>query len=203
MTDTLKAVALVCTLNASPTDSSSSLIGSQVLDELKTHGVEGELFRVVDFDVKRGVQTDMGDGDEWPKLRKAVLDADIILIATPIWMGHPASVTQMVLERLDAEISETDDEGRPILFGKVGIVAVVGNEDGAHKVSADVFQALNDVGLTIPAQGVTYWNGAAMQAVDYKDLSKTPDKTAETTKTMASNAAHLAGLLKKSNYPAE
>ncbi len=40
------------------------------------------------------------------------------------------------------------------------MVAVVGNGDGAHKISADVFQALNDVGFTIPAGAATYWNAA-------------------------------------------
>ena len=35
---------------------------------------------------------------------------------------------------------------------------------------AELFQALNDVGFTIPAQAATYWVGEAMQAVDYQDL---------------------------------
>jgi hypothetical protein len=84
----------------------------------------------------------------------------------------------------------------------VAVAAVVGNEDGAHKISADLFQALNDVGYTIPAQGVTYWNGAAMQSTDYNDLPETPDETAATNKTVAANAAHLAAVLSASNYPA-
>ncbi len=48
-----------------------------------------------------------------------------------------------MLERLDAELSETGDDGRPTMYGKVAVVAVVGNEDGAHKISADVLKALN------------------------------------------------------------
>ena len=108
----------------------------------------------------------------------------------------------MVLERLDAELGETDEEERPIMFGKVAGVGVVGNEDGAHHVCAEVFQALGDVGFTIPAQAATYWVGEAMQAVDYRDLDATPEKTAGTTQLLARNATHLAGLLKASNYPA-
>ncbi|MDQ0955486.1 multimeric flavodoxin WrbA [Streptomyces phaeochromogenes] len=71
------------------------------------------------------------------------------MIATPIWLGHPSSICQRVLERLNAESSQTDEQGRPLLYDKVAAVAVVGNEDGAHKVSADVFQALNDVGFSL------------------------------------------------------
>jgi hypothetical protein len=46
-----------------------------------------------------------------------------------------------VLERLDAELSETDDAGRAAMFGKVAVAVAVGNEDGAHKIIADLFQA--------------------------------------------------------------
>ena len=84
---------------------------------------------------------------------KRSLPADILVFSTPTWLGHMSSVAQRVLERLDAELSETDDRGRPILFGKVAIVAVVGNEDGAHAIVADAFQGLNDMGYSIPAQG--------------------------------------------------
>ena len=79
----------------------------------------------------------------------------------------------------------------------------MGNEDGAHAISADLFQALNDVGYTIPAQGVTYWDGQAMKDVDYQDLESTPEETASATATLAANAAHLATLLAASKYPQE
>jgi multimeric flavodoxin WrbA len=198
----LTALALACTLKPSPEDSSSMRIGQEVLDALAEHDVSGELVRIVDQGVRFGVSTDEGDGDGWPEIRKQMLAADIIVIATPIWMGQPSSVCKMTLERLDAELSEADDEGRMLTYGKVGLVAVVGNEDGAHHVCAEVFQALNDTGFTIPAAGATYWVGEAMQTEDYADQDPTPDKTAETTKTAAANAAHLARLLKDATYPA-
>jgi hypothetical protein len=116
-------------------------------------------------------------------------------------MGQHSSVCQRVLERLDAELSETDDEGRLLTYGKVAIAVVVGNEDGAHKISADLFHALNDVGFTIAAQGVTSWNGPAMQTTDYQDLAETPDETARATRGAAANAADLAGLLRAEPYP--
>lgn len=203
MSTRLSAVALVCTLKSSPATSSSALLADQALDELATHDVDGESVRIADFDIRPGVSADEGDGDQWPLIRRRVLDADIVLLATPTWLGHASSVAQRVLERLDAELSSTDDAGRPVLFGKVGIAAVVGNEDGAHKIVADTFQALDDVGFTIPAQGCTYWNGEAMQGVDYVDLSETPDPVRATTRTMARNAAHLARLLRTANYPAQ
>jgi multimeric flavodoxin WrbA len=199
----LSAVALVCTLKPSPARSSSEHLARQLLDALRGHGVRGDLVRVVDHDVRPGVEVDMGGGDAWPELRARVLAADILVLATPTWMGHPSSVAARVLERLDAELAETDEDGRPLVEGKVAITAVVGNEDGAHLVSAEVFQALDDVGFTIPSQAVAYWNGEAMGSVDYIDLPGTPEAVASTIATAARNAAHLARLLAASPYPAE
>lgn len=202
MQEKIKATILVCTLSRSPEKSSSDLLAREVSEELKNLDVQSEIIRVVDFDVKFGVEKDMGDGDEWPKLRKSVVDSDILIIATPIWMGQPSAVTKMVLERLDAELSEVDDKGRPLMYGKVANAAIVGNEDGAHHSSAEIYQALCDVGFTIPAGGPTYWVGEAMGGVDYQDLTHKPQKTQTTTKTVAINSVHLAKLLKTTNYPA-
>lgn len=198
----LTAVALVCTLKKSPADSSSDLIARQALDQLGRHGVEGSVVRVADYDVAPGVTADEGDGDQWPRIREQVVAADILLIATPTWLGHMSSIAQRVLERLDAELSETDDEGRPAMVGKVATAAVVGNEDGAHKIVADLFQGLNDIGFTIPAQGCTYWNDQAMGGTDYKDLPAVPDAVATTTAALARNAAHTARALRAQPYPA-
>jgi multimeric flavodoxin WrbA len=201
-TTPLHALALVCTLRPSPAESSSVLIAEQVLAALAGHGVTGDLVRVVDHDVKPGVQLDMGDGDAWPAIRAKLMTADILVLATPTWMGQHSSIAQRVLERLDAELSETDDAGRLQTFGKVAVAAIVGNEDGAHHISGILFQGLNDVGFSLAANAVTYWNDEVHgQARDYKDLPHTPEGVASTTKTVAANAAHLARRLKDAGYP--
>src|SRR5690606_15412093 len=128
--------------------------------------------------------------------REKIVAADIFILGTPIWMGQPSSVAKRVLERLDAFLSETDESGRMPAAGKVALVAIVGNEDGAHHCHAACFQALNDVGFTIPANGGVYWVGEAMGSVNYVDLPGTPPVVAEMLKMAASNAAHLAKILK-------
>ncbi|KAA0024714.1 flavodoxin family protein [Antrihabitans cavernicola] len=199
MAELLRALVLVCTLSPSPASSSSELLARQLLEQMPD--VDASVVRVVDHNITAGVELDMGSGDEWPAIRSQLVDADILVLATPTWMGQPSSVCQRVLERLDAELSETDAQGRPLTFGKVAVAVVVGNEDGAHHISGIIYQCLNDVGFTVPAQGVTYWNGEAMHGIDYQDLDDVPEKTAGTTKTAATNAIHLARLL-KDNYPA-
>ncbi|MDV7242386.1 MULTISPECIES: flavodoxin family protein [Rhodococcus] len=197
----LTALALTCSLKPSPAPSSSELMAEQVLAELGKHGVTGDTVRLVDLDIRPGVGTDMGNGDQWPDVRTRILESDILLVSTPTWLGQMSSVAKRALERLDAELSETDEQQRPILFDKVAIAAVVGNEDGAHAIVADLFQALNDCGFTIPAQGCTYWNGEAMTPGDYNDLDEVPEAVASTTATLARNAAHLARALKTEPYP--
>ncbi|MEF9982185.1 MAG: NAD(P)H-dependent oxidoreductase [Glutamicibacter sp.] len=198
----INALILVCTLSPSPKASNSDLLARQVAAEFEEHQVHSEILRIADFDVRPGVLKDMGGGDQWPGIRQKLLAADILVLATPIWLGHPSSLAQRVLERLDAELSQTDEQGRPILFGKVGVVAVVGNEDGAHHVIADLGQGLADVGFTLPAQGSTYWVGQAMHTTDYQDLDQTPQVTANATQIATRNAAHLARLLKARPFPA-
>jgi multimeric flavodoxin WrbA len=197
----LRALVLCCTLKKGSTPSSSELIGREVLDALAGHDVDGELLRVVDYDVRFGITADEGDGDQWPQIRAKVLDADILVMATPVWMGQPASVCKMALERLDAELSHTDDQGRLLTYGKVAGVAVVGNEDGAHHVSAEVLQSLVDVGYSVPASAVTYWVGEAMQGTDYQDLDPRPETTAGTNRIVAAHTAHLARLLRDAPFP--
>src|SRR5687768_6355776 len=102
---TLRAVVLNCTLKPSPASSSAELLGREMLTALADHDVTGEVIRVVDENVRFGVSTDEGDGDGWPAIRSRILEAQILVIATPIWMGQPSSVSKMVLERLDAELS--------------------------------------------------------------------------------------------------
>jgi multimeric flavodoxin WrbA len=197
----LRALTLVCTLKPSPSESSSALLAGHIGAELAAREVSVEVLRVVDHGVEFGVTTDEGGDDGWPAIREKMLAADILVITTPIWLGQPSSVCKMVLERLDAELGEVDDEGRMLTFGKVAVVGVVGNEDGAHHTIAECLQALNDTGFSIAANAGTYWVGEAMQATDYQDLDATPEKTASATRTAVANAVHLARLLKADGYP--
>jgi len=201
----LKVLALNGTLKTSDSSEASSTgkLLELIADEFKKYGVETETIRLADHNIKPGVTSDEGEGDGWPAIRAKVLEADILLMGTPIWLGQPASVCKRALERMDAFLEETDDQGRMVSYGKVAAVAVVGNEDGAHHVSAELFQALNDVGFTIPANAVAYWVGEAMGSTNFVDLKETPEAVQTMVSMLARNAARLAGLLQQSQYPGE
>lgn len=197
------AFAINCSLKASDASEKSStdkLVGD-MLGAMRPYGVSGEVVRGADFDIRPGVLSDEGEGDEWPELRKRILKADIFILGTPIWLGQPSSIAKRVLERMDAFLSETDSASRMPASGKVAVAAVVGNEDGAHHCHAAMFQALNDVGFTVPANAGAYWVGEAMGDVNYVDLESMPTAVKETLDMLASNAVHLARQLKRAPYP--
>jgi multimeric flavodoxin WrbA len=199
----LTAFALNCSLKASKASEKSSTdkMIEDLFAALGRHGVTGTVERAADFNIKPGVLSDEGEGDEWPGLRERILAADIFILGTPIWLGQPSSIAKRVVERMDAFLSETDEKSRMPPSGKVAIVAVVGNEDGAHHCHAAMFQALNDVGFTIPANAGVYWVGEAMGDTDYVDLKSVPEAIQATIDMAAANAAHLARVLNASTYP--
>ena len=199
----LAAIAINCTLKRSGKEpSSTDKMIELIAGELRRHGVEvRETIRIADHDIKPGVTSDEGPGDAWPEIRKRILACDILIFGTPIWLGQPSSLAKRVLERMDAFFSETDDAGRMPSFGKVAVVGIVGNEDGAHHVTAELLQALNDTGWTAAAQAACYWVGEAMHKTDFKDLSRVPGNVEGLAGILAANAAHLANLLQERPFP--
>jgi multimeric flavodoxin WrbA len=154
----MRAIILNCTLKPSPAESNTAALAEVAADSLRKRDVTIDAVRVVDANVPPGVESDLGEGDDWPGIRQRILDADILVVATPTWLGQPSSVAKRVLERMDAMLAETDDAGRPVAYNHVAGVVVTGNGDGAHHVISEVSGALVDIGFTIPGQSWTYWN---------------------------------------------
>lgn len=199
----LKVLALNGTLKTSSSTetSSTAMLLDLIAEEFKSFDAVTETVWLADHDIKPGVTSDEGEGDAWPGIRTKILDADILILGTPIWLGQPGSVIKRALERMDAFLEETGEEGRMVSYGKVAAVAVVGNEDGAHHVSAELYQALNDVGFTIPPNAVAYWVGEAMGSTNLVDLDETPETVTTMIEMLVRNAAHLATLLRANQYP--
>ncbi len=124
----LKLLSLNGTLksSSSPEASSTGRLLGLIAKEFRKHDVDTETLRLADHNIKPGVTSNEGEGDDWPEIRKKLLDADILFVGTPIWLGQPASVCKRALERMDAFLNETDKQGRMVSYGKVAAVAVVG-----------------------------------------------------------------------------
>jgi multimeric flavodoxin WrbA len=200
----MRATILNCTLKPSPAESNTEALARVVIDALEREDVETELVRIADFDVKPRVSNDEGDGDEWPQILEKVLASEILVVATPTWLGQPSSVSKRVLERMDALLSETDDDGRPVAYNRVAGVVVTGNEDGAHHSISEIAGGLIDIGYTVPGQAWTYWNKGPGPGDSYlesdDDEGKAWSKT--TGETAAQNLVAVARALAAQPVPA-
>jgi multimeric flavodoxin WrbA len=197
----MKALIINCTLKSSPETSNTEALAKVVVDKLRAEEVEVTELRAVEKAILPGVESDMGEGDEWPPIREAILEAEILVVATPTWMARPASVTQRVLERMDAMIAETDGDGKPVAYGKVAGVVVTGNEDGAHHVISEVSGALVDIGFTIPAQSWTYGNRGPGPGKSYREDDAGHDWSRTTGETAAQNLVTVAKALAATPLP--
>ena len=199
----MRALALNCTLKPSPEPSSTEALGRVVLDALAARGVETEMIRVADHAVDPGVvSTAVTEADEWPLLRARIVEAEILIIATPTWLGQQSSVCQRVLERMDAMLSETRDDGRPLAYDRVAGVVVTGNEDGAHHIIGVVSQMLIDIGYTVPGQAWTYWNKGPGPGDEVYLTSDDTTWTDTTARTAAQNLHTVARALAEHPLPA-
>ncbi|MFD5054980.1 flavodoxin family protein [Streptomyces tendae] len=198
----MRALVINCTLKPSPQPSNTEALAATVVAALKGHGAEVDVVRAVDLNLKPGVETDMGDGDDWPGVHEKLLAARILVIASPTWLGRPSSVAQRVLERMDAMLSETDDEDRPVAYNRVAGVLVTGNEDGAHHVISEISGGLADIGYTIPGQAWTYWHLGPGPGPDFLDDERGHDWSVSTGRAMASNLVHAARALDAMPLPA-
>jgi multimeric flavodoxin WrbA len=204
MSEDLTALGLNCTLKKSPESSNTEALMRRVLGLLEDHGVETEIVRPVDFEIKPGVTSDEGDGDEWPKLLEKVKAADILLIGMSIWFGHRSSVAQQVIERLDGTYEETNEGGQYPLYNKVAGVAVTGNEDGAHACAESTLFNMTHLGCTVPPNVDTYWVGPAGPGPSYLEAGgEEHPYTQRTASWTAHNLLHMARILKANPIPAE
>jgi multimeric flavodoxin WrbA len=198
----MRATILNGTLKPSPDTSNTEGLASYVAGALRERGVdEVTHIRLVDHDVKPGVESDMGEGDAWPAIRGQILASEILIIATPTWLGQLSSVTKRALERMDAFLSETDDEGVPVAYNRVAGVVVTGNEDGAHAIIAAVAQALIDIGYTLPGQAWTYWNKGPGPGEEEYLSSAEKDWTHSTGDAAAHNLVAVARALRANPIP--
>lgn len=196
----LRAVFLNCTLKPSPAVSNTEALISRVIAWFDQYDVESEIIRVVDYDVKPGVSSDEGDGDEWPVILEKVKQADIIVIGTPIWFGVRSSVAQQVIERLDGTYAERTEQGQFPLYNKVAGVVVTGNEDGAHAAAETTLFNLTHLGCAVPPNADTYWVGDAGPGPSYLEVGQDHEYTKRTTRWMAMNLVHLAKVLRANPF---
>ncbi len=194
----LRALYINCTLKRSPERSHTQLLIDRSVAVMEEHGVTVEQIRAVDHEIATGVWPNMAEhgwaSDAWPALFERVLAADVLVIATPIWLGEKSSVCTRVIERLYGNSSELNEAGQYAYYGRTAGCLVTGNEDGVKHCAMSVLYALQHLGYVIPPQADAGWIGEAGPGPSYGDdgIGLDNDFTNRNTSFMTHNLLHVA-----------
>ena len=153
----LKAVTVNCSLKRNPDESHTGLLLSVAEEIMRKNGVAVEHIHALSHQIPSGVYPDMTehgwDRDDWPKLWKTVEAADILIVATPIWLGEESSVCRILIERLYGMSGMLNDKGQSLYYGKVGGTVITGNEDGVKHCAMSILYCASASRLHHPAAG--------------------------------------------------
>jgi multimeric flavodoxin WrbA len=209
----LKALFINCSIKKDKTKSHTQLLVDKVANIMQSEGVAVQNVYVLDHAIAFGMIKDgkeEGQKDEWPEIQQKIMDADILVIATPIWLGVKSSVATLVIERMYAYSGDTNSKGQYLYYGKTGGCIITGNEDGLKHCSMDILFALQHIGYTIPPQADCGWIGEAGPGPSYGDtewngkkidppMGFDNDFTNRNATFMAWNLMHMARLLKNND----
>ncbi|MFE6848670.1 flavodoxin family protein [Streptomyces sp. NPDC057686] len=201
----LTAVYVNCTLKRSPEPSNTEGLIDRSRAVMAAAGARTSLIRAVDHDIATGVWPDMTEHgwetDQWPVLYSQIMDADILVLCGPIWLGDNSSVMKQVVERLYACSSILNERGQYAYYGRVGGALITGNEDGVKHCAMNILYSLQHLGYAVPPQADAGWIGEAGPGPSYLDPGSggpENDFTNRNTTFMSWNLMHLAALLKRS-----
>ncbi len=204
--DDLSALFINCTLKRSPRKSHTRGLIDVSKHIMEENGVDVEILRAADYDIPTGVYPDMTEydweRDDWPEIQKKVLDSNILVLGTPIWLGDKSSICSKVIERLYGYSGELNDEGQYIYYGRVAGTIITGNEDGAKHCAMNILYSLQHLGYVIPPQSDAGWLGEIGPGKSYLDEGSggpENDFTNRNTTFMTWNLMHMANMIKEND----
>ncbi|MCH7408435.1 NAD(P)H-dependent oxidoreductase [Belliella sp. DSM 111904] len=214
----ISAVFVNCTLEKSPRISHTSRLINVSKGIMEREGVKVEEIRLIDHQIPPGIYPDMTkygwEIDEWMSIYQKIIVADILILASPIWLGEKSSEAKKLIERLDAMSDKTNEKGQNIYYGKVAGCLITGNEDGIKHSAMGILYSLQHLGFTIPPQADSGWIGEVGPGPSYGDTEYNGEKifppkgydadfTNKMTTFMTYNLLHLSSILKQhGGYPA-
>jgi multimeric flavodoxin WrbA len=199
----LRALFINCTLKRSPEPSNTDGLVTISRAIMDANGIATDEVRAIDRQIATGVYPDMTehgwDADDWPEISEQVMAADILVLATPIWLGEKSSVCTHVIERLYGNSSVLNEDGQYAYYGRTGGCLVTGNEDGVKHCAMNILYSLQHLGYVIPPQADAGWIGEVGPGPSYLDEGSggpENDFTNRNTTFMTWNLMHLARMLK-------
>jgi multimeric flavodoxin WrbA len=203
----LHALFINCSIKKDKSQSHTQLLINRVAGVMEQEGAHVEQVYALDHTIAFGMIKDgaeEGQPDDWPAIQAKIMDADILVIGTPIWLGVKSSVATLVIERMYAHSGDHNSKDQYLYYGKTAGCIVTGNEDGIKHCSMDLLYALQHIGYTIPPQADCGWIGEAGPGPSYGDVVEGNDVpigydndfTNRNATFMAWNLLHVGHMLK-------
>jgi multimeric flavodoxin WrbA len=206
----ISALYINCSIKKDKTKSHTQTLMNKAAYIMESQGVKVEHLYALDYKIAFGMIKDgapEGQADEWPAIQQKILNADILVIGTPIWLGVKSSMATLVIERIYAYSGDRNDKGQYLYYGKTGGCVITGNEDGAKHCAMDILYAMQHIGYMVPPQADCSWIGESGPGGSYGDTEYAGQKidppvgfnndfTNRNTTFMAWNLMHTAQMLK-------
>jgi len=141
------------------------------------------------------------DDDQMQVVYDAVLETDILILATPIrWNNHTALVQKFV-ERMNSIENQYSWFGNRMIRNKVVALIIIGHVDGIQHVAGNLLNFFSWQGFHIPDVAIASWVGE-----NDEDTTKDWDQirqnkyTMEDLENLIHSSMHLAYNLKQLTY---
>lgn len=129
------------------------------LKDLKIHDCEGNYSENPAYCTYPCQSTLKYEDDEMQTVYDAVLDTDILLLATPIrWNNHSALVQKFV-ERMNSIENQYSWFGNRMIRKKVAGLIIIGHVDGIQHVAGNLMNFFAWLGFHIPDVAIASWVG--------------------------------------------
>jgi multimeric flavodoxin WrbA len=131
-------------------------------------GAETEWFHLYEMDIKPCLGCVSEDlkackypciiKDDMKKIYDAIIEADGVIFATPVYWYSPSAVMKNVIDRLTAFENMIHIDGKSWLDGKVAGFVATGNDTGSMFAVAQMMSIMNSMGMVIPPWSMAYTN---------------------------------------------
>ncbi len=128
----IKAIFVNCSIKPNKKESHTQLLIDKVAGIMESQAVEVEQIFLNDFDIAFGMVKDgaeQGNKDDWPSIQAKIMEADILVLGSPIWLGVKSSLATLAIERMYAYSGDRNDKDQYLYYGKTGGCIITGNED--------------------------------------------------------------------------
>jgi multimeric flavodoxin WrbA len=137
------------------------------------------------------------DDDQMQVIYDAILESDVLILATPIrWNNHSALV-QKFIERMNAIENQYAWYGVQMIRNKVAGLIIIGHVDGVQHVAGNLLNFFSWLGFHIPEDAIASWVGENDEDTtkDWDLIDKNP-YTREDLSNLVTGALQLAYQLK-------